>query len=78
MDAISRRSLLARGGLLLVASSAAANTPAHALAAKPISRSGNFKPIDMAMEQPVRDGTVAGAVATAAGPDGMIYEGLSS
>lgn len=75
MNAISRRSLLARGGLLLAAGTAAANTPAHALTAKPQARSGNFKPIDMAMEQAVRDGTVAGIVATAAGPDGMIYEG---
>lgn len=33
MNAISRRSLLARGGLLLAASTAAANTPVHALAA---------------------------------------------
>lgn len=75
MNAISRRSLLARGSLLLAAGAAAVNTPVHALAAKPQARSGNFKSIDMAMEQAVRDGTVAGVVATAAGPDSMIYEG---
>jgi CubicO group peptidase (beta-lactamase class C family) len=75
MNAISRRSLLARGGLLLAAGAAAVNTPIHALAANPQARSGNFKSIDMAMEQAVRDGTVAGVVATAAGPDSMIYEG---
>jgi methyl acetate hydrolase len=75
MNAISRRSLLARGGLLLAAGTVAANTPVHGLAAKPQARSGNFKQIDVAMEQAVRDGTVAGVVATAAGPDGMIYEG---
>ncbi|MGY2997213.1 serine hydrolase domain-containing protein [Mesorhizobium sp. URHB0026] len=75
MNAISRRSLLARGGLLLAAGAAAVNTPVHALAANPQARSGNFKSIDMAMDQAVRDGTVAGVVATAAGPDSMIYEG---
>ncbi|QKC96576.1 serine hydrolase domain-containing protein [Mesorhizobium sp. NZP2298] len=75
MNAISRRSLLARGGLLLAAGAAAVNTPVHALAANPQARSGNFKSIDMAMEEAVRDGTVAGVVATAAGPDSMIYEG---
>lgn len=75
MNAISRRSLLARGGLLLAAGAAAVNTPVHALAANPQARSGNFKSIDTAMEQAVRDGTVAGVVATAAGPDSMIYEG---
>ncbi|MBA9035892.1 hypothetical protein HNR29_006477 [Rhizobium leguminosarum] len=75
MNAISRRSLLAGGGLLLATGTAVANTPVHALAAKPQARSGNFKPIDMAMERAGRDGTVAGVVATAAGPDGMIYEG---
>lgn len=74
MNAISHRSLLARGGLLL-APGAAANTPFHARAVKPQARSGNFKSIDTAMEHAVRDGTVAGVVATAAGPDGMIYEG---
>ncbi|WP_426128987.1 hypothetical protein [Pararhizobium sp. PWRC1-1] len=51
MNAISRRSLLARGSLLLAAGTAPANTPVHARAAKPQGRSGNFKPIDMAMEQ---------------------------
>jgi len=75
MNAISRRSLLARGGLLLAAGAAAVNTPVHALAANAQARSGNFKSIDMAMEQAVRDGTVAGVVATAAGPGSMIYEG---
>ncbi|RUY37537.1 class A beta-lactamase-related serine hydrolase [Mesorhizobium sp. M7A.F.Ca.US.001.04.1.1] len=75
MNAISRRSLLARGSLLLAAGAAAVNSPVHALAANPQARSGNFKSIDMAMEQAVRDGTVAGVVATAAGPDRMIYEG---
>jgi len=57
MNAISRRSLLARGGLLLAAGTVAANTPVHGLAAKPQARSGNFKQIDVAMEQAVRDGT---------------------
>lgn len=75
MNAISRRSLLARGGLLLAAGAAAVNTPVHALAANRQARSGNFKSINMAMEQAVRDGIVAGVVATAAGPDSMIYEG---
>lgn len=75
MNAISRRSLLARGGLLLAAGAAAVNTPVHALAANRQARSGNFKSINMAMEQAVREGIVAGVVATAAGPDSMIYEG---
>lgn len=75
MNAISRRSLLARGGLLLAAGAAPVNTPVRALAANPQAPSGNFKSIDMAMEQAVRDGIVAGVVATAAGPDSMIYEG---
>jgi len=57
MNAISRRSLLARGGLLLAAGTVAADTPVHGLAAKPQARSGNFKQIDVAMEQAVRDGT---------------------
>ena len=42
---------------MLAAGTVAANTPVHGLAAKPQARSGNFKQIDVAMEQAVRDGT---------------------
>ncbi len=74
MTDISRRAVLVRGGLLAAASclGAAQHTAA---AAQPRPRGGSFAPIDATLREAVQKGTVAGVVAAAATPRGLVYEG---
>jgi methyl acetate hydrolase len=73
MESISRRTVLGRGGLLGVILAWDAARLAEAEAAAP-ARSRNFRVIDAAMEAGVSRGDVAGVVAVAATPNGIVYE----
>ena len=74
---INRRALLTQGRLLTAgaALSGAALTPRPSQA-RP-SPHGDFATIDAALAQAARDGTVLGAVAMAATPEGIVYEGMA-
>jgi methyl acetate hydrolase len=77
MQDINRRALLTRGGVLATgAAVGAATLPPGPCQARPGAH-GDFAAIDAALAQAVHDGTVVGAVAIGATPEGIVYEGVA-
>lgn len=75
MNEMTRRTVLTRGTMAAAAAHLGA-TAVQAAGEAPRHSSGKFKAIDAAMLKAVNDRSVAGAVAMAATPKGMVYEGL--
>ncbi len=75
MNEMTRRTVLTRGTMAAAAAYLGA-TAVQAAGEAPRHSSGKFKAIDAAMLKAVNDRSVAGAVAMAATPKGMVYEGL--
>lgn len=76
MLGIGRRAFLAQGSLL---AAGAMLSPGGPQSIAPLTRRGGsrFSAVDAALARAASDGTVLGAVAMAASPDGVVYEGIS-
>src|SRR6195256_2404615 len=74
MNHLTRRTMLQRGGML--GAILALGTVSHALArTTPAGSSVRFKAIDAALREGVSRNDVAGVIAVAATPKGVVYEG---